>query len=145
MTPDRRKAVEVLAARCDAEPGAVVNELLARLQRRSDDLARILAGESLRFELALTSWTMQEAWIVFSPLGNVAAVARRDMLGRDRRPHVLFRGRPADILSVALGVMPVEQAVVQGIFIPLVPVARFTRLLRLVAQDLLAMADVEAA
>ncbi|HVF73994.1 MAG TPA: hypothetical protein VM938_03010 [Acidimicrobiales bacterium] len=72
-------------------------------------------------------------------------MTRREMLGCDRRPHVLFRGRPEDILAVALGVTPVEQAVARGVFIPLVPVARFTRLLRLVSQDLLAMADAEAA
>lgn len=145
MSPDRTKAVEVLAARCDAEPGAVVSELLARLRKRSDDLVRILAGESLRLEIALTTWTVHEAWIVFSPLGNVVAVTRREMLGCDRMPHVLFRGRPADILAVALGVTPVEQAVARGTFIPLVPVARFTGLLGLVAQDLLAIADLEAA
>lgn len=138
---ERVKAVEELAARCEAAPGSVVTDLLARLRTRGDELARLLRGEPLRVELLFTGWSVHEAWIVFSRSGNVAAVTERSLLGCDTRPHVLFRGTPEDILRVALGVTRVDEAVAAGVFIPLVPVARFKRLMQLVGRDLLAIAD----
>lgn len=141
---EREKAVVELSARCESRPGSVVTDLLARLQARADELMRILRGEPLRIELICTGWTVHEAWLVFSPLGNVTAVTHRDLLGGEARPHVLFRGTPDDILRVVLGVTPVPEAVAGGVFLPLVPVARFERLLRVVGRELAAAVEEPA-
>lgn len=140
---EREKAVEELAARCEAAPGSVVTALLGRLRPRADELARLVRGEPLRIELAVTGWTVHDAWIVVSPLGNVAAVTDRSLLGAEGRPHILFRGPPDDILRVVLGLTRLDNAVAAGVFIPLVPVARFKRLMQLVGRELLRIADPE--
>lgn len=138
---NREKAVEELAARCEAQPGSVVRDLLADLRARPDELVAVLLGDALRVELVLRGWTEHETWLVFTPMGNVAVVADRAALGCDDRPHVLFRGTPEDVLRVVLGVTSQADAVAAGVFIPLVPVARFGRLLDLARRSLLARLD----
>lgn len=140
VTADPKAAAETLAARCEAEPGLVLTEIMGRLRARAEDVVCVLGGQSVRFELLLTGWTVHEAWLVISSMGNVAVVTDRAMLGSDQRPHAVFRGEPVEVLRVVLGVTPLEDAVAAGVFIPFVPVARFSRLLRLVSQDLLVLA-----
>ncbi len=134
---DRALAVKLLAARCEAEPGTVLSELLGRLRARSDDLLRALRGEPMRVELLHGG----ETWLVFTALGHVTAVRDKALLGCDQRPHVLLHGDPEAVLRMAVGLLPLEAAVERGVFIPLVPVARFKRVQRLVAQELLALAE----
>jgi hypothetical protein len=133
---DRDEAVKVLASRCDEHPGSVLEDLLARLYRKPDQLTKLLRGEAIRFELLLAERQVPETWIVFTALGHVATATRTSSLGADYRPHVLFRGSAEDVLEVVLGVTPMEQAVYAGVFMPFIPVNRFSRLLDFLAAEL---------
>jgi hypothetical protein len=133
-------AVEVLARRCDQRPGSVLEDLLARLYAKPDQLAKLLRGEAVRVELLLAEREVPETWIVFTALGHVATATQTSSLGADYRPHVLFRGTAEDVLRVVLGVTPLERAVYSGVFMPFIPVNRFSRLLDFLAAELTDMA-----
>lgn len=133
-------AVEVLARRCDERPGSVLEDLLGRLYGKPDQLAKLVRGEAVRVELLLAERHVPETWIVFTALGHVATATQTSSLGADYRPHVLFRGTAEDVLQVVLGVMSLERAVYSGVFMPFIPVNRFSRLLDFLAAELLDMA-----
>lgn len=133
-------AVEVLARRCDERPGSVLEDLLGRLYAKPDQLAKLVRGEAVRVELLLAERLVPETWIVFTALGHVATATQTSSLGADYRPHVLFRGSAEDVLRVVLGVTSLERAVYSGVFMPFIPVNRFSRLLDFLATELMDMA-----
>lgn len=141
---DRRRAVHLLLRRCDERPGGLVRDLLGRLHHEPERLSRLLGGEPLRFELALSGPTSTELWVVFTAHGHVVTATQRTALGSGYRPHVLLQGSAADVLRVVLGVTPLERAVYSGILLPFVATPRVNRVLDHVAGRLVDLVAEES-
>lgn len=138
---DRRRAVQLILRQCDQRPGDLVRDLLNRLRHEPERLSRLVDGEPLRFELALSDAAFGELWVVITAHGHVVTATQRSALGSGYRPHVLLRGSSADVLRAVLGVTPLERAVYSGVLLPLVPAPRIKRVLDHVGARLIDLVD----
>lgn len=120
--------------------GHVVVELLRAIGGIPQKLSTALGGRSLAVELVVEGPGGGRFLVLLSPDGVVYRMREGAVVSGGFRPHVTFRGTPAELVAVALGERDTPDAVFAGTLVlhvetdELLP--RYPRVMRIVAEEL---------
>ena len=134
VAANRLHALDALEAGCRRDPGAMLERLLDRLRARPDAVAGALKGTPLHVRFST------DRWVVFTGNGHVAVLGAEAMGAERTWPDLLLQGPSRSVLAALLGLTHVVPALDEGVLVPMVAAERFSALLSLVGEELLAVA-----